>query len=141
MSADLSMTRRAANPPERSTRKDRDFPSIMTSQRERARKLLRFALLLPLMGCSELRARHLGRQGNQHFRDGDYAAALKSYSASERLYPLPVVAFNKGLACRQLMLPGSKSAENERSVDCALSAFRQLKKLDPSDVRADQLYQ
>ncbi|HWA73749.1 MAG TPA: hypothetical protein VG937_15495 [Polyangiaceae bacterium] len=52
-----------------------------------------------------------------------------------------MVAFNKGLACRQLMLPGSKSAENERSVDCALSAFRQLKKLDPSDVRADQLYQ
>jgi tetratricopeptide (TPR) repeat protein len=103
--------------------------------------LFKFALLLPLVGCSELRARHLGREGNQHFRDGDYAAAVQAYSASEQLHPLPVVAFNKGLACRQLMLPGAKSAENDRSVECALAAFTQLKKLDPKDVRAEQLYQ
>jgi tetratricopeptide (TPR) repeat protein len=123
------------------TRKDRDLPSIMSAQRERAGKLLKFALLVSLMGCSELRARHLGREGNQHFRDGDYAAAVQLYSASERLYPLPVVAFNKGLACRQLMLPGAKTAENERSIECALAAFKQLKRLDPKDVRAEQLYQ
>ena len=113
----------------------------MPAQRERTRGILRLALFLPLLGCSELRARHLGREGNQHFRDGDYAAAVKAYSASERLYPLPVVAFNKGLACRQLMLPGAKSAANDRSVDCALSAFKQVKQLRPGDERAEQLYQ
>jgi tetratricopeptide (TPR) repeat protein len=114
---------------------------MMTAPSERARKLLLAALFVPLVGCSELRARHLARQGNQHFRDGDYAAAARAYSASEELYPLPVVAFNHGLACRQLMLPGAKSAQNERSVECALDAFNRLKKLNPGDARADQLYQ
>jgi tetratricopeptide (TPR) repeat protein len=113
----------------------------MTAQRERARKWLLALLLVPLAGCSELRARHRAREGNQRFRDGDFAAAVRAYVASEQLHPLPVVAFNKGLACRQLMLPGAKSAQNDRAVDCALASFARLKKLNPSDTRADQLYQ
>lgn len=97
-------------------------------------------LALTLAGCSELRARQQAREGNRHFKEGDYRAAVRSYEASERLYPLPVVALNKGLACRQLLLPGAKSPENERGIDCALAAFKNLKNLSPGDARADQLY-
>lgn len=104
----------------------------------------RIAILVTLifgLGCSELRARQHAREGNAHFREGDYAAAIDSYSASEALHPLAVVQFNKGLACRQLMLPGAKSARSDRAVDCALAAFSRLKQLKPSDPRADRLYQ
>lgn len=106
-----------------------------------AEKLLLLALTAALGGCSELRARSLGREGNRHFQDGDYRAAVNAYSRSEELYPLAVVAFNKGLACRQLLLPGAHSAENDRNVGCALRAFQRLKELSPSDARAEQLYQ
>lgn len=105
---------------------------------------LRTALLVTLtfvFGCSELRARQHAREGNEYFREGDYAAAIDAYAKSEALYPLPVVAFNKGLACRQLMLPGAKTPQNDRAVDCALAAFSRLKKLNPKDPRAEQLYQ
>jgi tetratricopeptide (TPR) repeat protein len=107
----------------------------------RAGKALVLLLALSQLGCSELRARQLGREGNRHFKEGDYRAAADAYSASEQLHPLAVVALNKGLACRQLLLPGAKSAEVERAADCALKAFRKLKELSPGDSRADQLYQ
>jgi pentatricopeptide repeat protein len=107
-----------------------------------AQKLLFAVLALTtLLGCSELRARQRGREGNRYFQEGDYRAAVEAYSASERLYPLAVVALNKGLACRQLLLPGAKTPENARATDCALQAFTRLKQLDPKDERADQLYQ
>ncbi len=95
---------------------------------------------LTVTGCSELRARQQAREGNRHFQEGDYRAAIQAYEAAEQAYPLAVVALNKGLACRQLLLPGAKSAENERGVECALASFKNLKKLSPSDPRADQLY-
>jgi len=106
-----------------------------------AGKLLISWLLLGSFGCSELRARQHGREGNRHFLEGDYRAAIAAYSASERLAPLAVVELNKGLACRQLLLPGAHSGENERAATCALEAFRRLKELSPSDERADRLYQ
>jgi tetratricopeptide (TPR) repeat protein len=105
-----------------------------------AAKLLLLMLALSAAGCSELRARQQAREGNRHFQNGDYSAAVKSYTVAEQLHPLPVVALNKGLACRQLLLPGAKTAENARNVECALAAFQSLKKLSPSDPRADQLY-
>lgn len=106
-----------------------------------AGKLLILLLAVGQLSCSELRARQLGREGNRHFQEGDYRAAAASYSASEQLYPLSVVALNKGLACRQLLLPGGKSPEVARAADCALKSFRRLKELDPGDARAEQLYQ
>jgi tetratricopeptide (TPR) repeat protein len=105
---------------------------------------LRIPLLVTLtfaLGCSELRARQHAREGNKHFREGDYAGAVEAYSASEALHPLPVVLFNKGLACRQLMLPGAKTERNDRAVDCALAAFSRMKQLNPADLRAERLYQ
>lgn len=106
-----------------------------------AGKLLLLLSALASTGCAELRARQLGREGNRHFKEGDYRAAVTAYSASEQLHPLAVVLFNKGLACRQLLLPGAKSSENESAASCALDAFRRLKQLSPRDARAEQLYQ
>lgn len=106
-----------------------------------AEKLLVCLLALGLFGCQELRARQYGREGNRHFLEGDYRAAVVAYSASEQLAPLAAVQLNKGLACRQLLLPGAKGSQNERATSCALEAFRRLKTLSPRDERADRLYQ
>jgi tetratricopeptide (TPR) repeat protein len=96
---------------------------------------------LSLSGCSELMARRHARTGNGHFVEGDYAAAVKEYEASQALYPsIPVVQLNLGLACKQLMLPGSRAAEQSKIVDCALKAFKRLGDLEPNNPRGEQLY-
>ena len=96
---------------------------------------------LALAGCAEVRARKLAREGNQLYRDGDYAAAIQKYAESEALFPeLATVALNKGIACRQQLTPGAKTPENERAVDCALKSFERLGKLNPEDSRAEPLY-
>lgn len=66
---------------------------------------------------------------------------MREYDEAERLQPtLPVILLNKGLACRQLMIPGAKSKENERAVDCALSAFKRLSEVNPEDPRGERLH-
>lgn len=103
--------------------------------------LVAFAVVTAGSGCSELQARHHARTGNGHFQDGDYAAAVREYETAEKLYPgLYVVALNRGLACRQLMIPGARSPEQDRAVECALSAFQRLKELRPEDPRGEQLF-
>ena len=94
------------------------------------------------VGCSELQARHHARAGNGHFLSGDYAGAVREYEIAEQKYPhgLPVIELNKGLACRQMMVPGSKSPEQQQVVDCALNSFTKMKELRPEDPRGDQLY-
>jgi tetratricopeptide (TPR) repeat protein len=94
-----------------------------------------------LSGCAEVRARKLAREGNQLYRDGNYEGAVQKYEQSEALYPeLAVVALNKGITCRQQMVPGAKTPENERAVRCALNAFDRLGKLDQKDERAEPLF-
>lgn len=106
-----------------------------------ARPLLVLCVSTGALGCSEFRARQLARHGNQEFRDGNYQAAVSAYAAAEQLHPMAVISFNKGLACRQMLMPGAKSRENERAVECALASFRRMKEQRPGDARADQLYQ
>lgn len=97
--------------------------------------------LAVLSGCSELRARSHAREGNRHFREGNYEAARHEYETAEELYPgLPVVVFNKGLACRQLMIPGARTKANAEAADCALAAFQRLQEIAPEDPRGEQLY-
>jgi hypothetical protein len=92
-------------------------------------------------GCSELKARHHAREGNAHFLNGDYAGAVREYEIAEQTYPgLAVVALNKGLACRQMLTPGSTTPDQARAVDCATSSFQKMKELSPEDKRGDQLY-
>ena len=113
----------------------------MNAFSELPRSVLILCVSVGAFGCSELRARQLAREGNRQFREGNYRAAVSAYSAAEQLHPLPVISYNLGLACRQLMMPGAKSRENERATECALTAFRRMKEQNPADVRADQLYQ
>ena len=105
------------------------------------RPSLLFAFTVAASGCSELQARRHARAGNGHFQSGDYAGAVREYEAADELHPgLYVVSFNRGLACRQLMVPGARSAEQDRAVDCALAACQRLKELKPEDPRGEQLY-
>ena len=113
----------------------------MNVHRELTQRLLILAVSLSAFGCSEFRARQQARAGNRYFLEGNYVAAVSAYSAAEQLHPMPVISFNKGLACRQLILPGAKSKESEHAVDCALASFQRLKQQSPNDARADQLYQ
>jgi tetratricopeptide (TPR) repeat protein len=93
------------------------------------------------LGCSELQARRHARAGNAAYLDGDYANAVREYEAAESKSPLlPVVALNKGLACRRMMVPGSHSPEQQDVSDCALAAFTRLKTLSPDDPRGEQLF-
>jgi tetratricopeptide (TPR) repeat protein len=94
-----------------------------------------------LPGCSELRGRSHAREGNRLFLEGDYAGAAREYEIAEELVPALVpVLLNKGLACRQLMTPGTKNTANDRWVTCALDAFKRMNEVAPNDPRGDQLY-
>jgi tetratricopeptide (TPR) repeat protein len=115
--------------------------AALRSRARRTASTLGLVCTLLASGCSELRARSHARAGNELYRAGDYAAAVKEFNEAERLHPaLPVVALNKGLTCRQLMTPGSRSTENERAIRCALDAFKHLRTLSPGDPRAERLY-
>jgi tetratricopeptide (TPR) repeat protein len=90
--------------------------------------------------CGELRGRRRIREGNRLYREGQYASALAEYQRAEALVPqLPLLWLNKGLTCRQLMVPGAKDARSERAVDCAVAAFARFKEVAPHDLRGEQL--
>jgi tetratricopeptide (TPR) repeat protein len=92
-------------------------------------------------GCSELRGRRRVREGNRLYRDGNFAEALNQYTSAEDLVPhLPQLWLGKGLACRQMMSPGSKTPDSERAVNCALAAFDRLRSLGKGDQRGESLY-
>lgn len=92
-------------------------------------------------GCGELRGRRNIREGNRLYREGHYAEAVDAYAAAETLVPgLPHLWLNKGIACRQLIVPGGNTPENERAISCAIDAFDRLRKLSPTDPRGEQLY-
>lgn len=93
------------------------------------------------LGCTELRARQHAREGNRRYQAGQYARAIQEYDQAQALHPdLVAVVLNKGLACRQLLVPGGQSKDNQRMVDCALEAFVRLQRLKPDDPRGKQLY-
>ena len=103
--------------------------------------LLALAILGGGTGCSELRGRRKIREGNQAYREGRYEEAVAAFEQAEKLVPdLYIVWLNKGIACRQLMVPGGKPQANDRGADCALAAFQTMRKLRPDDHRAEVLY-
>jgi tetratricopeptide (TPR) repeat protein len=99
------------------------------------------ALVLFASGCSELRGRRHVREGNRLYRDGRYREAVSAYEQAEPLIPnFWLLWLNKGLTCRQLMIPGSRQSANQQATNCALDAFDKLRQLRPSDPRGDSLY-
>lgn len=92
-------------------------------------------------GCTELRGRRWVREGNRLYRDGRYSDAVAAYQQAESLIPnFWLLWLNKGLTCRQQMIPGSRQPSNERAAQCALEAFDKLRQLRPSDPRGESLY-
>jgi tetratricopeptide (TPR) repeat protein len=92
-------------------------------------------------GCGELRGRSQVRDGNALYKEGRYADAVRAYTEAERRVPnLPALWLNKGIACRQLMIPGGKTPESEAAAICAIDAFAHFKELRPKDPRGDELY-
>jgi tetratricopeptide (TPR) repeat protein len=99
------------------------------------------ALVLLACGCTELRGRRRVREGNRLYREGRYQDAVVAYQQAEALVPsFWLLWLNKGLTCRQLMIPGSRQSANEQAANCALDAFDKLRQLRPSDQRGDSLY-
>jgi len=116
---------------------------VFTRMIQRSARLrgLFLASVVTASGCSELRGRHEAREGNKLYRDGRYADALALYEQAQRRIPgLWLLWLNKGVTCRQLMIPGAHTPENERAVTCALEAFQKVRALHPADQRAEGLY-
>lgn len=98
-------------------------------------------VLLATTGCSELRGRRKVREGNRLYREGHYVEAVAAYRDAEPLVPnLSLLWLNKGIACRQLMVPGANTPESEAAIACAAEAFDRLQTLSPGDPRGEQLY-
>jgi tetratricopeptide (TPR) repeat protein len=101
-------------------------------------RLALLGILVACASCADLRGRRRVREGNRLFREGLYAQALENYRAAETLVPeFPLLWLNEGLTCRQLMIPGAKTPENDRAADCAIQAFERLHGL--GDPRGEQL--
>jgi tetratricopeptide (TPR) repeat protein len=99
------------------------------------------ALMLLASGCTELRGRRRIREGNRLYREGRYQEAVAVYEQAELLVPnFWLLWLNKGLTCRQLMIPGSRQSTNQKATNCALEAFDKLRALRASDQRGEALY-
>jgi tetratricopeptide (TPR) repeat protein len=97
--------------------------------------------VLVVCSCSEVRGRHLLQKANQQYRDGQYAEALATFNAAERLVPdLWLLWLNKGYTCRSMLVPGAKTPENQTAMTCSLEAFTRLQALRPDDQRGQALY-
>src|SRR5581483_6151821 len=96
-------------------------------------------------GCAQVRGRKLLQEANELYKKGRYTEAVALFERAETLVPsLPVLWLNKGYTCRQLIVPTAPGQtpppDSRRAADCALAAFQQLRRLDPSDPRGEQLY-
>jgi tetratricopeptide (TPR) repeat protein len=99
-------------------------------------------LLAASVGCSEVRGRRRIQKANQLYRDGRYQEAVAMFREAEQFVPdFWVLWINLGYTCRQMLVPGAKTAENAAATRCALDAFQRLKQLQPSDPRGPALYE
>ena len=102
-------------------------------------------VLLAQLGCTEVRGRKKIQEANELYKRGRYREAVTAFEAAEALVPnLPTLWLNKGYTCRQLIVPTAAGQtpppDSRRAADCALAAFQQLRRLDPSYARGEQLY-
>ena len=94
-----------------------------------------------LSGCNQVRGRRLIQKGNQLFHEGQYAEAVATFHQAEQYLPDAwQLWLNEGTTCRQMMVPGAKTPENEAAVQCALDAFTRMRALRPQDLRGPALY-
>jgi tetratricopeptide (TPR) repeat protein len=97
--------------------------------------------MLVTSGCNEVRGRRLIQEGNELFKDAKFPEAVKKFEEAEAFIPnFPTLWLNKGFTCKRMIIPGSKSPENEKAADCAIKSFDTFRKLVPEDNRGDMLY-
>jgi len=97
--------------------------------------------MLATSGCTEVRGRRLIQEGNDLFKDAKFPEAVKKFEEAEAYIPkFPTLWLNKGFTCKRMIIPGSKSPENEKAADCAIEAFDKFRQLVPEDTRGEMLY-
>ena len=108
----------------------------------RAGSVLLLLVFCASLGCSQVRGRRRIQKANQLYRDGQYKEAVAMFREAEQFVPdFWVLWINMGYTCRQMLIPGAKTEENTAAAQCALSAFRRLQELKPSDPRGPALYE
>jgi tetratricopeptide (TPR) repeat protein len=99
------------------------------------------SVALASTGCSQVRGRRRIQQGNQLYRDAQYADANAAFEEAEKYVPdFWVLWLNKGYNCRQMIIPGAKTPESLKASKCALDSFKRLQELKPEDPRGELLY-
>ncbi|MDZ4696345.1 MAG: hypothetical protein SGI86_14455 [Deltaproteobacteria bacterium] len=99
------------------------------------------AVVLGTSGCTEVRGRRLIQEGNELFKDAKFPEAVRKFEeAAEHIPKFPTLWLNMGFTCKRMIIPGSKSPENEKAADCAIESFDKFRKLVPEDTRGDMLY-
>lgn len=99
------------------------------------------AAVIGTSGCTEVRGRRLIQEGNELFKDAKFPEAVRKFEeAAEYIPQFPTLWLNMGFTCKRMIIPGSKSPENEKAADCAIEAFDKFRKLVPEDTRGDMLF-
>jgi tetratricopeptide (TPR) repeat protein len=105
------------------------------------RLVLLLAIALSAASCNQVRGRARTQEANKLYKDGHYKEAVAKYEEAEQYVPeLPQLWLNKGYTCRQILVPGAKTPENEAAAKCAKDAFTKYQKLAPQDPRGEMLY-
>lgn len=85
-------------------------------------------------GCSEVKARHRIQQGNKHYKDNQYADAVRTYEEALELAPqLATGWYNLALAHLALFTAGNKAQDNLAHADRAVEALTRYLELEPKD--------
>jgi len=94
--------------------------------------------VVPLTGCSKVKARAEMQKGTRYYKDEAYKAALEKFQLSLRLDPTLTPAWRSvGLTAMALYRPGNDSPENLQFADTALTAFQNYLKAHPGDAKVE----
>ena len=112
----------------------------MTGPGLRSTRLLALLLLLPSLGCQEIRARQYIKDGNDLYRQGEFRQAVAKYRQAQAIRPdLPQVYLHVAYADLSLFVPGDSSPQNQAVAKEAIDSFNQYLGLRPDDEKTRQL--
>jgi tetratricopeptide (TPR) repeat protein len=95
-------------------------------------------LMLFSVGCEDVKARKMVKEGNDLYRNGEYKAAVDKYNEAEKLNPnLEKIYINRAYACLQQFSAGANTPENNKAAECALASYGKFLEFEPGrrDVR------
>ncbi len=99
--------------------------------------VLLFAALVAVQGCAKLQARDLLNKGVQAYKGGQFDAAIEDFKRSKDLDPSLLNArLYLATAYSSQYIPGAPSDENVRMGQQAISEYKQVLDVDPSNLSA-----